>query len=159
MGTVRGGNVYCDKCGAECKVLYGFAMSVDRVAHTHNDKIKDIVEKIDKKYGQHDFIICWDCTIQMMGIQSLDQKHAAMMRSKKVGKRQETVELSNTETGSFISGTKSDSGVRGDRCEEGVVLAHEKPFVSSVQEPIETASTSGVEEGVDNAESTAQETE
>ena len=89
MGTVRGGNVFCDKCGNDCTALYGFAMSVDRVAHTHSDKIKDIVKKVDDKYGQHDFIICWDCTIEMMGIPTKGQKHSAMMRSKKAEKKAE----------------------------------------------------------------------
>ena len=70
MGTVRGGGIECDRCGEDCKALYGFAMSVDRVAHTYNTNVKDIVEAIDKKYGKHDFVLCWDCTVQMMGIKS-----------------------------------------------------------------------------------------
>lgn len=73
MGTIRGGGLECDRCGADCKALYGFAMTVHRAAQTYNNRVKDVVEKIDKKYGKHDFIICWDCTIQMMGISSLHQ--------------------------------------------------------------------------------------
>ncbi len=77
MGTVRGGGIECDRCGVECRALYGFAMSIDRVANTHNENVKNIVKKIDEKYGKHDFIICWDCTIRMMGILSLVQKAEA----------------------------------------------------------------------------------
>ena len=77
MGTVRGGEIKCNKCGTECRALYGFAMTVDRVSSVHNEKVKAIVNKIDEKYGRHDFLLCWDCTIQMMGILSIQEKKDA----------------------------------------------------------------------------------
>ena len=77
MGTVRGGEIKCDRCGVECRSLYGFAMTVDRVSSVHNEKVKEIVGNIDKKYGKHDFLLCWDCTIQMMGILSIQEKKDA----------------------------------------------------------------------------------
>ena len=76
MGTVRGGSIICDKCGDECRSLYGFAITTDRISHSFNDNMKKIVDKIDLKYGKHDFILCWDCTIQMMGIPTLAEKKA-----------------------------------------------------------------------------------
>ena len=88
MGTVKGGRIICNKCNEDCTNLYGFSMSVDRVAHTQNEKIKEIITKIDKKYGKHDFIICWDCTIAMMGIETLASKQAALMRLAKIKKRE-----------------------------------------------------------------------
>ena len=104
MGTVRGGRIVCDRCGEDCKALYGFAMTVHKAAQTYNNEVKSIVDKIDAKYGKHDFIICWDCTIEMMGIKPKDV--------------QSNVALSN-ENGSKISGTPSPDGVRGDRATKG----------------------------------------
>jgi len=86
MGTIKGGKIVCDRCGDDCTKLYGFAMTVDRVAHTHNEQIKEIVSRVDRKYGKHDFIICWDCTIEMMGVLSLAQKAQIDKQLKKEAK-------------------------------------------------------------------------
>jgi len=83
MGTVRGGQIICDKCGVECKALYGFAMVTNKVASSTNEGVKKITEEVDKVYGKHDFIICWKCTVEMMGIPTLAQQRAEHARSAK----------------------------------------------------------------------------
>ena len=97
MGTVKGGRIICAKCGEDCTNLYGFSMSVDRIAHNHNDKIKEIIGNVDKKYGKHDFIICWACTIDMMGIETSASKQAALMRSAKDKKVEKKTDIKSEE--------------------------------------------------------------
>ncbi len=76
MGTVRGGSIICDRCSDECRSLYGFAITTDRISHSFNENMKKIVEKIDREYGKHDFVLCWRCTIRMMGIPTLAEAKA-----------------------------------------------------------------------------------
>ena len=88
MGTVRGGKIVCDKCGVECTALHGFAMTVNRVANFHNDSVKAITDDVSSTYGKHDFIICWKCTIEMMGIPTLGEQRAARAREGKIKKEE-----------------------------------------------------------------------
>ena len=97
MGTVRGGGIECDKCGVDCKALYGFAMSVDRAAHNYNTNVKEIVAAVDKKYGKHDFVLCWDCTIQMMNIPTLAEKKCEKAREAKAEGARKKLEAEKNE--------------------------------------------------------------
>ena len=86
----------CDKCGEMCKALYGFQMTVNKVANSTNEHVKKLVAKVDKLYGKHDFVICWPCTVEMMGIPTLAQKR--MAEARKAKNAEQTKEQKGAET-------------------------------------------------------------
>ena len=75
MVTVHGGKIICDNCGRDCTKLYGLKFEVRT---TKFDKsLQTEVERIDKIFGKHDFVFCWECCIRSLGakpVENIEEK-------------------------------------------------------------------------------------
>lgn len=82
MATIKGGVKICDGCGCDCTRLYGFVMEI-RKNMMSDGRVKEKVDEIVKKFGQSDFIFCWDCTASAFGAMTIKQKAMAKARESK----------------------------------------------------------------------------
>ena len=76
MAEITNGEKYCSACGRKCTKLYGFVMQV-RKDLMLDQGVKDEYDRVMEKYGQADFLFCWDCTAQAFGIQTMKEKEEA----------------------------------------------------------------------------------
>jgi len=77
MATVVGGRIICDSCGRDCTKLYGLKFEV----RAYRDaELRVEVDRIDRVYGKHDFVFCWECCVRKLGAKTLVEQAAIKVK-------------------------------------------------------------------------------
>lgn len=68
----RIGRLICDKCGRDCTNLWGLILQ--RQGRMIPREAQERLSEIHQKYGQSDFAFCWECTAEVMGAKTIEEK-------------------------------------------------------------------------------------
>ncbi len=68
------GRFVCSACGRDCTPLYGYIMQ--KRSTLTRQQIEEF-DRVQKEYGQSEFVFCWGCTAKAFGVKTLAEKAEA----------------------------------------------------------------------------------